>query len=142
MYIDAYLINNKIMTETNIVARSEECHNLEDTQKVIDREPFRGFKIDDVQILDTVQGREICDHCYKSRKFFCYTCYTPVIDQKYFPRVKLPVKIDIIKHPREIEGKSTAVHAAVLAPEDVKIYTYPDFPEILQNEQQNCCKHR
>lgn len=48
---------------------------------------------------------------------------------------KLPVKIDIIKHPREIEGKSTAVHAAVLAPEDVKIYIYPDFPEMVKNEE-------
>lgn len=48
---------------------------------------------------------------------------------------QLPIKIDIIKHPREIDGKSTAVHAAIIAPEDVKIYTYPDFPEILNKEE-------
>lgn len=43
--------------------------------------------------------------------------------------LKLPVKVDIIKHRREIDGKSTAAHAAVLAPKDVNIYTYPNVPE-------------
>lgn len=37
--------------------------------------------------------------------------------------------MDIIKHVREIDGKSTAVHAKIIAPDDVNIYTYPDFPE-------------
>lgn len=36
--------------------------------------------------------------------------------------------VDIIKHKKEIDGKSTAAHAAVLAPDDVRIYTYPDVP--------------
>lgn len=40
----------------------------------------------------------------------------------------MPIEIDIIKHKHEIDGKSTAGHAAVLAPDDVKIYTYPDIP--------------
>lgn len=40
----------------------------------------------------------------------------------------MPLKIDIIKHRHEIDGKSTAGHAAILAPDDVKIYTYPDIP--------------
>jgi len=42
---------------------------------------------------------------------------------------QLPVKIDIIKHPNETDGKSTAVHARILAPADVTIYTYPCFPD-------------
>lgn len=40
----------------------------------------------------------------------------------------MPVKIDIIKHQHEIDGKSTAGHAAILAPEDVNVYTYPNIP--------------
>lgn len=48
--------------------------------------------------------------------------------------VQLPIKIDIIKHKNEIDGKSTAVHAAILAPEDVKIYTYPNIPDYRQEE--------
>ena len=41
---------------------------------------------------------------------------------------QLPIPVDIIKHPKELDGKSTAVHAALLAPDDVHIYTYPVFP--------------
>lgn len=119
----------------NVVLEDDKKYYLEENQRIIDRAPFKHLKIDNAQILDTVEGRKICENCYRSRKFFCYTCFTPMIDEKYFPRVKLPVKIDIIKHRREIEGKSTAVHAAVLAPEDVKIYIYPDFPEMVKNEE-------
>lgn len=42
---------------------------------------------------------------------------------------QLPIKVDIIKHRREIDGKSTAAHAAVLAPHDVNVYTYPNVPD-------------
>ncbi|MGH0118994.1 UNVERIFIED_CONTAM: hypothetical protein FKN15_003543 [Acipenser sinensis] len=42
---------------------------------------------------------------------------------------RLPLKIDIIKHPNETDGKSTAVHAKLIAPDDVSIYTYPCIPE-------------
>ncbi|KAG7205453.1 hypothetical protein KM043_007442 [Ampulex compressa] len=123
------------MTEND---RTNKLLELEKEQKAIDRAPFNRLRITDARILDTVEGREICGHCYKSRKFFCYTCCSPVIDQKYIPRVKLPIKIDIIKHAREIDGKSTAIHAAVLAPTDVRIFTYPDFPEITNPEEQKC----
>ena len=37
--------------------------------------------------------------------------------------------MDVIKHPGEVCGKSTAVHAAILAPEDVRIHIYPDIPD-------------
>ncbi|XP_046604087.1 tRNA-uridine aminocarboxypropyltransferase 1 isoform X2 [Neodiprion virginianus] len=63
--------------------------DLEKEQKIIDRAPFVKFKIRDAKILDSIQGREICDKCYKSRKFFCYSCCTPVIDERYIPRVKV-----------------------------------------------------
>lgn len=43
--------------------------------------------------------------------------------------VKLPVKIDIIKHANETDGKSTAIHAKILAPSDVTIYTFPCIPD-------------
>ena len=43
--------------------------------------------------------------------------------------LQLPFKVDIIKHPREVDGKSTAVHAAILAPHDVMVYQFPDIPD-------------
>lgn len=62
--------------------------------------------------------------------FFCYTCCSLVgVSQKEIPSIKLPVKIDIIKHPNETDGKSTAIHAKILAPNDVNIYTYPCIPD-------------
>ena len=42
---------------------------------------------------------------------------------------QLPFKVDIIKHPCEVDGKSTAVHAALLAPHDVTVYHFPHIPD-------------
>lgn len=50
--------------------------------------------------------------------------------------LQLPLKIDIIKHRKEIDGKSTAAHAAILSPDDVSVYTYPDIPDYY-NEPDN-----
>jgi len=48
---------------------------------------------------------------------------------------QLPFKIDIIKHPSECDGKSTSAHAAVICPDDVKIYTYPCIPNYPPTEK-------
>ncbi|CAO3598348.1 unnamed protein product [Absidia cylindrospora] len=42
--------------------------------------------------------------------------------------VKLPVPLDVIKHERELDGKSTAIHARVLSPNDVNLYGYNQIP--------------
>ncbi|KAF5298463.1 hypothetical protein FQR65_LT01242 [Abscondita terminalis] len=92
--------------------------------------PFEGLIINEDSLLYNLEGRYPCPKCNKSRKYFCYTCYVPVSELAgKLPNVKLPLKIDIIKHKHEIDGKSTAAHAAVLASEDVNVYTYPDIPE-------------
>ncbi|KAL7726973.1 hypothetical protein ACLKA6_012202 [Drosophila palustris] len=97
--------------------------------------PFVNMRIADHSVLDTIEGRHSCRHCNRSRKFFCYSCYVPVGQLgEVLPRVELPIQIDIIKHKKEIDGKSTAVHAAVLAPDNVRIYTYPDIPDYREEE--------
>ncbi|KYN43298.1 DTW domain-containing protein 1 [Trachymyrmex septentrionalis] len=123
------------MAESTVKYSTDNSSELEEKQRIIDGNPFCYLKINDTRELNLVESRRKCDLCQKSRKFFCYTCYHPVLSCKYYPRVKLPIKIDIIKHPREIPGKSTAIHAAIIAPADVKIYTYPDFPEIPNKEE-------
>lgn len=101
------------------------------------RNPFEYMKINDNSFLKTIDGRSPCPKCGKSRKFFCYSCYVPVKElADRLPKVPLPIQIDIIKHQREIDGKSTAIHAAILAPENVNIYTYPDIPDYSANDME------
>ena len=49
--------------------------------------------------------------------------------------LQLPIKMDIIKHPSECDGKSTSTHAALLAPDDVNIYTFPTVPNYEPKEK-------
>lgn len=100
------------------------------SEKFEHRNPFECMKIDDNAFLNAIDGRSPCTKCSKSRKFFCYTCYVPVKElENRLPKVQLPIQIDIIKHQREIDGKSTAIHAAILARDNVNIYTFPDIPD-------------
>ena len=79
------------------------------------------------------QERQACHICNKSRKFFCYTCHAPLPSLRdLLPRLELPVQIDVVKHPGEVEGKSTAVHAKLVSPDSVNIHIYPDIPDYSQ----------
>ncbi|KAJ0181256.1 hypothetical protein K1T71_003341 [Dendrolimus kikuchii] len=103
--------------------KSPEARNRDD-------KPFEGMSIADTDILEKLNTRSPCPRCGKSRMYFCYTCFVPVtILENKIPHISLPVLVDIIKHKREIDGKSTSAHAAVLAPEFVNVYTYPNMPE-------------
>lgn len=96
------------------------------------KQPLQGLKLASHAVLEEAQqkGRLKCSKCGGSRMFFCYTCCSLVgVTPQEIPLVKLPVKIDIIKHPNETDGKSTAIHAKILAPGDVTIYTYPCIPD-------------
>ncbi|KAK4289844.1 hypothetical protein Pmani_037217 [Petrolisthes manimaculis] len=111
---------------------NEEVRRLESTRRrgLKDENAFSGLHIQNSDFLNDINGRSPCVRCGKSRKYFCYTCYIPLpIIADKIPTVKLPFQIDILKHPKEIDGKSTAVHAALMAPDHVNIYTYPNFPD-------------
>uniref|UniRef100_A0A3B1JZZ1 tRNA-uridine aminocarboxypropyltransferase 1 n=1 Tax=Astyanax mexicanus TaxID=7994 RepID=A0A3B1JZZ1_ASTMX len=100
--------------------------------------PLQGLILAPHGALESAQsaGRMKCPVCSGSRMFFCYSCCCLVgVSPEHVPTVKLPVKIDIIKHPNETDGKSTAIHAKILAPDDVSIYTYPCIPEFDRQEQ-------
>ncbi|XP_068605703.1 tRNA-uridine aminocarboxypropyltransferase 1 isoform X1 [Brachionichthys hirsutus] len=105
--------------------------------RALAEQPLQGLKLRSHEILEKAQkeGRLKCSKCGGSRMFFCYTCCTLVgVAPEEIPLVKLPVKIDIIKHPNETDGKSTAIHAKILAPSDVTIYTYPCIPDFEEDE--------
>jgi hypothetical protein len=87
MYIHENMAEPEVSLNNN--TKEMKLKHLEEHQKIIDRAPFHHLKIDDASCLNTIEGREICEKCYKSRKFFCYSCYLPVIDEKYIPRIKV-----------------------------------------------------
>ncbi|KAH9416947.1 DTW domain-containing protein 1 [Dermatophagoides pteronyssinus] len=100
----------------------EQCKNTDD--------PFDKFQIDDCNILNQINDRFICEKCHRSRLYYCYTCFelSPELIGK-IPEIRLPIKIDIIKHPQELNGKSTSIHSIILSPKDVRIFTYPQMPD-------------
>lgn len=103
------------------------------TASVASEDPLQDLCLASQDVLHKAQqsGRSRCLKCGGSRMFYCYTCYGPVenVPTEQIPLVQLPLKIDIIKHPNETDGKSTAAHAKLLAPDSVSIYTYPCIPE-------------
>ncbi|CAI8001596.1 tRNA-uridine aminocarboxypropyltransferase 1 [Geodia barretti] len=91
--------------------------------------PFSHLKLSSWDPLRSAT-REVCPKCKSSRKVYCYDCFQflPNIDPTSIPRISLPVPVDIIKHSQEVQGKSTATHAVMLAPDNVSIHTYPSLP--------------
>ena len=93
--------------------------------------PFDVINAGDTFELANVTDRSLCAICGKSRMYYCYTCYVPLNKTRHIIPLltqNLPCKIDILKHPREVDGKSTAAHAKVICPSDVRIFTWPDIP--------------
>ncbi|RKP24141.1 DTW domain-containing protein [Syncephalis pseudoplumigaleata] len=93
-----------------------------DTNDVLGR-----LAISSTAILDRIDTRLPCPSCKKSVMYFCYYCHRVVgYDPSEIPCLSLPVQLDIIKHSREKDGKSTAIHAKLLAPAHTTIHAYPE----------------
>ncbi|KAJ1648666.1 hypothetical protein J3B02_004906 [Coemansia erecta] len=85
------------------------------------------LKVDPKPLLDGCSERLPCETCGKKTKFFCYFCCKAVAPlEGKIPQIRLPFKMDILKHAKELDGKSTAVHAKIVAPEDIDIIIYAD----------------
>ncbi|KAG9297132.1 hypothetical protein G9A89_019413 [Geosiphon pyriformis] len=103
------------------------------------KSPFDPFIISPIDLLETLNRRLPCPQCEKPIKYFCYRCYAVVgCERGQVPFVKLPIKIDVIKHEDERDGKSTAIHAKIIASEDVEIYSYKKYQT---SEIQNVERH-
>ncbi|XP_045384820.1 tRNA-uridine aminocarboxypropyltransferase 1 isoform X1 [Lemur catta] len=134
-------LNPPIFLEESEENNSEfvETKQLQPTSIALE-DPLQNLCLASQEVLQKAQqsGRSKCLKCGSSRMFYCYTCYVPVenVPVEQIPLVKLPLKIDIIKHPNETDGKSTAIHAKLLAPEFVNIYTYPCIPEYEEKDHE------
>ncbi|VDN05753.1 unnamed protein product [Thelazia callipaeda] len=86
------------------------------------------LKISDWSALDNLE-KKICSNCGRRRMYFCYDCklYIPGV-QNMVPQLKLPVHIDIIKHPQEKNSKSTALHCLLLAPTCTRLFDLTNVP--------------
>ncbi|KAI6192159.1 TRNA-uridine aminocarboxypropyltransferase [Aphelenchoides bicaudatus] len=65
--------------------------------------------------LDALAERKKCPKCVSS----------------LVPTVNLPFQIDIIKHSRELNSKSTAIHCALISPDNTQIFSQesPNVPD-------------
>lgn len=89
--------------------------------------PFgnNAFHISSHEPLKSLTNRYICNGCQKSSRYFCYRCVRPAEElEGRLPNVELPLELVILKHARELEGKTTAVHAALLAPTSTRLIPY------------------
>ncbi len=90
--------------------------------------PFSAYSIASHDPLRAMTERHVCAQCKKSVRYFCYYCIctgaaSPSTDA--LPSVSLPVeRLLVVKDVRELQGKSTAVHAKLLAPSQVDMLAY------------------
>ncbi|XP_020895088.1 DTW domain-containing protein 1 [Exaiptasia diaphana] len=113
---------------------ADEVENL-DEQRKLEENPFASLKISSFEVLRDAE-RSTCKKCKASRKYYCYKCFDVVgIERSMIPFVSLPLQVDIIKHKGEVMGKSTACHAAILAPDNVTIHHFPTIPQFKSKEK-------
>lgn len=98
-------------------------------QRKIDPKAFEKFRFSiPVQSLVS-QERTPCPKCSRRVHVYCPFCLTPVIQDPRLPTIDLPIGVDIIRHSRETVKKSTGLHAAIIAPEQVRHFTFPNVPD-------------
>ncbi|KAG0277208.1 DTW domain-containing protein 1 [Linnemannia exigua] len=91
--------------------------------------PFAQFNISSTDVLDTIEKAH-CPDCNRNVRYFCNRCLKTVgCPEGAVPQLKLPIKLDVIKHEQERDGKSTALHAKILAPDHVEVYAWKDMPK-------------
>eukprot|EP00003_Mantamonas_plastica_P021572 TRINITY_DN3515_c1_g2_i1.p1 TRINITY_DN3515_c1_g2~~TRINITY_DN3515_c1_g2_i1.p1 ORF type:complete len:318 (-),score=87.65 TRINITY_DN3515_c1_g2_i1:665-1618(-) len=83
---------------------------------------FNSLKLKSFDGLDDAK-REKCPGCDCSRLHYCHKCFCTVGDSSLFPKVHLPIDLEIVHHPKEKLSKSTIPHAMVIA-DNAHIHEY------------------
>ncbi|KAF9918131.1 DTW domain-containing protein 1 [Lobosporangium transversale] len=128
---ELYQSNGNMASQANIKDMNE-CNSKGTTTRTNHKKytsPFSQFDISSTDVLDTIEKKH-CPTCNKNVRYFCNKCLNLVNCPKgSVPQLKLPIKIDVIKHEQERDGKSTALHAKILAPQDVEVYGWKSMPK-------------
>lgn len=91
-----------------------------------DDSPFLSFQISSHEPLRKLDKRQTCEGCKRSIRYFCYRCIrlAPELDPEDVPAVFLPLHLSIVKDKRELDGKSTVIHAKLLADKHTSFYPF------------------
>jgi hypothetical protein len=81
--------------------------------------------------------RSSCPNCSKSQQNYCCDCLQ-LLPSCLGPKIQLPIKLDVIHHVREKRSKSSAVHAAVLAPDDTTFIDYDPARPLVPEYDPTC----
>ncbi|KAK9728471.1 hypothetical protein K7432_001015 [Basidiobolus ranarum] len=118
---------------------SEGSPTIESPSPEVKAEDYlNSLKTDPAPILDKCKVRLCCPVCNTGRslKYYCYECFEILgSSREEIPSLKLPVKLDILKHEKESDSKSTAIHAKILAPEDAEIILFPSQTPQYENPE-------
>ncbi|GMT31270.1 hypothetical protein PFISCL1PPCAC_22567, partial [Pristionchus fissidentatus] len=74
-------------------------------------------------------GKKSCSECKRNRMYFCYDCRIPM-EGVPTPSVTMPCRLDVVKHKKEKNSKSTAIHAKIVAAPQTRIFDAPDADEL------------
>ena len=90
------------------------------------------LKLDSFEPLEKLNqsDRGVCPKCNSKRKFYCYDCMVSLTPD--IPKLKLPVDVTVIRHPKEKKSKSSIIPSKLLAPDNVEILHTIEVPELLK----------
>lgn len=88
-------------------------------------QPSEGGESLDASNEDVSSRRRLCTGCGRQRSFWCSTCCCPIGSEEAtsrVPRVSLPLRVHVVRHPKEKASKSSAIPLKILAPKHVQLY--------------------
>lgn len=106
-----------------------------------DNQFFQNLQIGDTMALEAISQRSTCPKCDKSRKYYCYSCYIPLKETaNLIPMIpSLPIQIDVIKHPHELDGKVSLPNQNGLLNKDVKVNPFSELCHSCQSDLSEFC---
>lgn len=103
--------------------------------------PFGDLNLSSHEILTRCKRIKCVAGCGKNRRYFCSDCLVPLVaPDEQFPRVELPLFVDILQSGAEVPQRSTAQHVPLLAPGFSKVWR--PFPECAQDFSDHVLKDR